>query len=400
MGEYVDLTQLTELVLNESKENRQEFTKELQTRYRDAFVALRNQLQAQYTNAVHRNQSLKTIEEREAYGRQVVKDILKSYPSTRGAAYILPKENIEDFIRAKRKKQTQKQALSKAREFLYSVGENEKVYKECALRMMALTYALRRDLNNNKEEHFALIYSGDSQVAKYFDIPVTQLLMTENIADFITLQNLSAAQKWSGGVDQGLRFKHSILQRLKDLNYESKDFENFNFMEQHYNKAKYRLRNFKTQQDALNFKQMLINEFGDINDLDIYRTDSKKGYWVISHQVGDQLGFADQGIFGNYINDPKATTKNDTEKWYKRPDSSSDLGEFSVKSFLGSDPSLVSLNSLYQSSAAIIKILDDSILNINSSSLDTANKLRKEIFDLDVVANKDVEKVVNIIKPP
>lgn len=380
MGQYVDISnEILELARNASKENRSEFSIELKNRYLIAFKTLRAQLENSYIN----NRQYSSIRDRQTIAEQARDAMIQAYRSSRGNADILNKKDLEEYIK---KQQILLDRLKALRDNFYMVEDINR-YKQLALQMMALTYGLRRDLNEGREEHFAFIYKGSGGFAEYYDIPVTEFLTNINIINSISLQYGSIAS-WTGGIDQSLRFDYSIGEQLrKNFNNSSKPLtDTFMYERQALIKE---TREYKTERGMLQRLDTLTNLLA--TNIKVYREDN--GYWVVESGAF-QRGFVDQGLFGEAMGDRNYTFEGDTRPWYEAPDiTGKDGAEYSVKSLLGGMPSLVSYNSLYDVSQKIINVLE----NFGNNVKGAAQELRQAVFKIDSMVNKEVKETLDII---
>ena len=378
MGQYIDLVgELVQMAKEGESQERQEFTGQLRGQYLSAFQSLRNKLQASYVN-----ERFKTnIEDREAIGQTLKDNILKTFASSKGGADILTKSDLREYL----KNEELRNKLKMTRNYLYEVVDQNQ-YKRYALQMMGLVYNLKKDITGI-EEHFSFIYKGESGAAVYFDIPVTNFLFHPETLNLINLQ-YGALSRWNGGIDQNLRFKSSIGSQLSTIytSGQEKNFENFDFI----NRRKQEI-SFKKEYKRYSNAVKKAEELGI--DIPIYREDA--AYYVVEKK-GAQSGFVDQGLFGQYINkDNKASFKGDNRDWFKEPDvTDRKINQgYSVKSFLGSNPSLVSLSSLYQVSSTIITALSSP-----ANTKDVINNLNEQVFKaaetIDSVANADIQKAL------
>lgn len=389
MGSYIDITEdVRNLALQGSNENKREFSNELKSKYLSAFIQLRSNLEQSYKN----KPLPMDINQRESIAEKMRDNMIKTYRSSRGLADILTEEKLQEYIKKEKDLQDK---LKSIRNSMYEVQDNS-LYIKFATQMMALVYALKRDISQEKEEQFSFIYKGDnSGTAVSFKIPVTEFLLKEEFLNSISLQ-YGAISSWTGAIDQSLRFNNSIGSQLEQLSQDKnsgikKDIisDTFQYERKRFIKEK---RIYKTKRGAETRLDELTNILQAIN-IKIYRMD--KNYWVVESGAF-QRGFVDQGLFAYYEGDLNATFSGDTYDWYKKADVTGKDGQgYSVKSLLGGNPSLVSLKSLYTVSSQIISILQSSNQE-NPSSI--AEQIKTQVFEIDSALDKDIDKVFNYLE--
>ena len=383
MGQYVDVgEEVTALAIKASNENREEFSKELKNRYLSTFKQLRSNLENSYK---YQSYTL-DIQDRQSIAEKQRNNIIKAYASSRGKADIVLQKDITEYIKKEKELQDK---LKDIRNQMYEVEDNL-LYKKFATQMMALTYALKRDLNQGKEEHFAFIYKGDSSAAVAFDVPVTQFLLNEQFLDSIDL-TYGAISSWTGGIDQSLRFNNSIGAQLEKMAQQSKNgITKTTLNEDFMNQRKRFIKTKRTYKSEV-WANKRIEDLQSLNaiDIKIYRTDEN---YIVVESGAFQGGFVDQGLYGYYQGDENATFANDQRDWHKGADTVVGNMEYSVKSLLGGNPSLVSFNSLYNVSNQIITLLE-----VNNDPNEAAEQIKSYVFEIDKAVNTDVGKVVNFL---
>ena len=402
MGQYVDLTSLVKDIANEGVNDIKDFKTKLITKYKPAFTGLQqNLLNAYALDTVNKM----SFEQRTNYGAQIREKIFLEYHnSIKGGASIVLKEDFQKFYKQYLEEEEFRTNLAAGRDAIFAIN-NQEQYIKTATQLMALVYSLRRDVNEGKEEHFALIYKGDSSIAKYTDIPVLEFLLDENILDYVEL-GLGNIKSWSGSISHSIRFKSSIGSQLEKKQLWNKQQKNFQdgkkFLREFYENTGLTKEYKKTKSNLTKLRNFL-NDLGYNSDVinSIIREDDSYYVFKLGAEEDFQTGFVAQGLFGREVNPGSKyeTFQVDNRDWYKGPDViSKDGQEYSVKSFLAGAPGLVSINSLYTVCDSILGILNT--MNNESSDNDMANitnKLRTEIFDLDAAANKDIDKVFKIL---
>lgn len=384
----------------------QEFDLQLRQRYYTAFTSLRSELESSYTYA---KMTKTTIEKRYDFGKKVKNSILTLYDSIKGGGKVMPdpEEQINNTIQQQLLEE-QKQRLINARNTLYAI-ENENKFKNLAARMMALVYGLRADLTG-VEEHFSFVYQGDTGLAEAITVPVSEFLLNENIINNMDLA-FGSISDWSGTEDRRLKFNSSVLSQLKGLSLgntaQSYLYGNNVNNYQHLTLNKNFMQQYETIKNSYYLKKLNIWDSEDLAAQDaekngknafILRVD--QNYWIVQKKIAYQSGFIVQGLFGYNVGDINATFKPDNNPWYQTPDTiGSDGKEYSVKSFIEGDPSLVSLNSLYKVSSQIIEILKPGGQYKRTQTV--IKHLKSDIFKItqkiENQANKDLGKVLDAL---
>ena len=395
-----DISQeIADLAAQEGAREYKELTIDRVKLYYNKFIDLRSQINGAY------QRSTATIQQRYAIGRLAKQSIDKkviSYASSKGGANILPVTELQKIMEQYENDRINQ--LLTARQTIYSFGENQNLVKKLSLQAMNLVMMLKQDLTKTNEEHFAFIYKGEDGAAYSITVPMHTILLNETYLNNIEL-NYGDINRWNGGEDQKLSFKSSIIEQIRktQLNGE-KGQEMSNFINQ-YNSLKGTTYTKETRHewDSQAFWDTL--ETAQISGLSWAIRQDKK-YWVIQREVAYQTGFLAQGLFSKFLGSQKKIeelAKPDNNPWYGIADSYDKKNQlsYSVKSFLEGDPSLISLNSLYQVTENIINTMSSFLTN-NTNLDEMTGYLKEKVFQgakiVSDAFNSDIKKLINIIK--
>lgn len=377
--------EIASLAAEEGARQAVEFTNVRRVKYLNSFIQLRNEILKSY------NLKIDSIQKRYAFGKMAKQMIsVEIYPSSKGGGNVLPFDEIKKI---KEKIISQNEQLSQAREMIYGFKQNNEV-KKLSMKLMGLTLMLKQDIEQSKEEHFAFIYSGDSNVTSVITVPMHTILFKEGFDQFLNLE-FGNINRWNGAEDQRLRFNSSILEQLKQTQG-AKTFNLQDDFSSRYNTAK-----DQGYEKIIRTKSNKRKERLEQNGY-VYR-EQQGQYWIVAKTIQNQTGFISQGLFSEFIQDASIDIikqqngefRPDNNPWYGLADSTSKNGlGYSVKSFLEGDPGLVSLNSLYQVTDIIIKKLGDKTLNIKG----VKDYLKQSVFSgariVTNAFNKDLNEII------
>ena len=233
------------------------------------------------------------------------------------------------------KREEMYQNLWRIRNDVYNIGngkENQQLLTKTALSGMKLVYQLRAAILQEPEEKIIITfaeggYRKETQIMKAMEISMSKFLdyaisASENIIEFNT--EAFSKQLYGDPYKLKLRSSSTVLDQLKNIADNSYNLSiNQNGNKQNVNRNLYeeliKNRNFLLRSDA---------------NYDVIR----KG----------QSGAIAESLVNATINNTDFQYKKDSEVWYKNADVIGSNGQgYSVKNFVGGNPTLLRINSLH-----------------------------------------------------
>lgn len=372
-------TAISKEISGEGTRELQEFKTKQRNQYKARLLALRNKLNQQYKIASQqeRMNQLRTRFDNEIY-EKIKNDINKNIkPSGKGGADLLFEDDGKTIgIKKLSEKYGLIDRFKQIREETFALKENNNILN-WSLQAMQEIYAIRQDiLQEEIEEHIAITFAA-AGYQKLLTLPMSQFLQAARDINAVSLGTASRGSATFGDLNlikMNINSK-SIIEKLTML--EGARVSNLQYM-------KGGIMQDLTYQKEEKFFSELVNRR-------TFRTD--KSYRVI------QPGFLREAIVEAMFKNERTTYSQDNAPWYGKSDTQANeingrkIG-LSVKDLMGSSPTLVRLNSIFNIINITLKVLD-SPLDDNKVQNFLANKVFSATSDLDEsVVDQELEKLV------
>ena len=313
-------------------------------------------------------------------------NIVHTYPSSKGGAYVLPQEQINEMTEQLKKQaqQSYNQERNSIQQWANKAYQAQDITR-ISLNIMRDVYNLRQDIVGTTEK-FALMYRGAKNVISTIEVDISTFFT-------VLLNNPAINLQTSDNImDYGLRFNNSVMRNLLKNGAFGKG-QNLDFGSGEYELAKF----YRSQRDALTIRE---KTFAELNKTELrwagydkngnYTGNIKQGiedkqtgilrieggkYWIVAKK--NASGFVAQEIFNMSKNGGRFNPIADTVDWYLGGDVTSGNTEYSVKSFLEHAPSLVTINSLF---TVVNRILTVLISQKNKDINTIRNTLKSYVF--------------------
>ena len=355
--------------------------------------AFSNQLNSCYQNIIKtdgamsqaelRRQQMKSMLEKEYMERtkkETAEDLAKElkkyvYASSKGGADILIKDGLS--------KVEMYQMLWKVRSDTYNIGygkESQEILTKTALSGMKLVYQLRAAMLDEPEEKIVVTFAEggfrkESQNLKALEIPMSKFLdqammATDQLIEFN--QEAFSKQLYGDPYKLKLRSNKTVLDQLKLIEG-----------------SKVRDLKIGSGEEKMTVTRELYENL--INNRNfLLRSDSN--YDVIRK---GQSGAIAESLVDAAFNNKDFQYQKDSAVWYKEPDVTADGQGYSVKNFIGGNPTLLRINSLHT-------VIDGLIAQLSRTDISTGEiiqNIRSEIFGvtsgLDAAAEQFLEKLIS-----
>lgn len=357
----------------------QSFSNQLNTCYQNII-----QTDGIMSQAEARRQQMKSMLEKnymERTKKDTAEDLAKEikkyvYASSKGGADILIKDGLE--------KAEIYSMLWQARSDTYNIGygkESQEMLTKTALSGMKLVYQLRAMITNEPEEKMVVTFAEggfrkESQNVKALTIPMSKFLdsaihATNELIEFN--QEAFSKQLYGDPYKLKLRSNRTVLDQLKQIEGSQVTdliIKNGNGQEQSVTRQLY--------------EQLITNR----NFL--LRSDSN--YDVIRK---GQSGAVAESLVDAAFNNRDFQYQKDSAVWYQEPDVTANGQGYSVKNFIGGNPTLLRINSLHT-------VIDGLIAQLSRTDLSTSEiiqNIRTEVFKvtegLDAATEQFLEKLIS-----
>ena len=345
-----------------------------------AYLTELNSFYAQTTDATHIDQ---LVEERANRMRELIEnaniddDVMNAirHPSSRGKADIIDDDEVQQKVNDlnKRKAQAYK-ALYGARADVYKLNNaklQDDKFKEVALRGMQIVYKIRQIILGGAEERIAVTFA-ESGYLKVVTIPMSEFLKNATNLISVTTESFSK-QMYGDPYKLALRNSRTVIEQMKNLQGAS------------------------VQNIVANGKQITTQMFEELKKNRDFLLRYGDGYKVVSKGGGKgQSGFIAEALVRATLTGEPFEYRQDREAWYQDPDVINKLGlGFSVKNALGSNPTLLRINSLQ----TVVTQLIQELSAINTSPSEMINNIKTKVFgqvsDLDGVVEEHILKMVS-----
>lgn len=306
-----------------------------------------------------------------------LKDAIKEYihSSSKGGADILLKNEMY-------------QHLWRIRNDVYNIGqgkESQQKLTKIALQGMKLVYQLRSVLLNEPEEKIVVTFPEggfrkETQIVRALEMSMPSFLdyaanASEQIIEFSN--EAFSKQLYGDPYKLKLRSSTTILDQLKGV-AESTGGRIYDLQVSDINGNKTNV--------SRNLYESLINNRNFLLRSDNFYDVVQKG----------QSGAVAEALIDATLNNTQFNYKKDSEVWYKKPDVIDASGQgYSVKNFIGGNPTLLRINSLHT-------VIDGLIIELSRTDISTkemVKNIQSNIFGvtsgLDAAAEKVIEKLIS-----